>query len=125
MWFEAPTVTTGVWTTSASVAARVVLTDAEAVQLAEMGMRVEAHYGVPQDTEWAFEGDTLFLVQTRPITTLGTEAPFAPPSDADAAGSALLRDCRHRRAWSQAACGCCTRPAKASSSKRVRSSSPR
>jgi len=73
------------------IAGRVVLSEAEAVQLAEMGKRVEAHYGVPQDTEWAFEGDTLFLVQTRPITTLATEAPIAPPGDADAAGSTLLR----------------------------------
>jgi pyruvate, water dikinase len=70
--------------------ARAVLSEAEAVRLAEMGKRVEAHYGVPQDSEWAFEGDTLFLVQTRPITTLGPASSPAPSRDADATGAVLV-----------------------------------
>ncbi len=48
-----------------------VLTDAEAVEVARLGLRVEAHYGAPQDLEWAIERGTIYLVQTRPITTLG------------------------------------------------------
>ena len=36
-----------------------------------MGKRIQAHYGQPMDTEWAFENGTLFLLQARPITTLG------------------------------------------------------
>lgn len=46
------------------------LTDKQIVQLAELGKKVEAHYTKPQDTEWAFEGGSFFLVQARPITTL-------------------------------------------------------
>lgn len=48
-----------------------VLTDTEVRELAELGKRDEAHYGTPQDAEWAIEGDDVYLVQTRPITTLG------------------------------------------------------
>ena len=48
-----------------------VLSDDELIELTEMGKRVQAHYGEPMDTEWAFEKDMLFLIQARPITTLG------------------------------------------------------
>src|SRR5690606_33204786 len=37
--------------------------------LVQLGLRAEEHYGTPQDMEFAFEGDALFLVQTRPVTT--------------------------------------------------------
>ncbi|NLV11301.1 phosphoenolpyruvate synthase [Halomicrobium sp. HM KBTZ05] len=39
-------------------------------QLVEMGERVEDHYGTPQDVEWAIVDDTLYLLQSRPITTI-------------------------------------------------------
>ena len=48
-----------------------VLSDDELIELTEMGKRVQAHYGEPMDTEWAFEKDNLYLLQARPITTLG------------------------------------------------------
>lgn len=50
-----------------------VLTDAEVKQLGELALRVEKHYGAPQDIEWAIDSTArhFFLVQTRPITTLG------------------------------------------------------
>jgi pyruvate,water dikinase len=32
---------------------------------------IEARFGAPQDVEWAHDGDLLYIVQTRPITTLG------------------------------------------------------
>ena len=48
-----------------------VLSDAELIELTEMGKRVQGHYGEPMDTEWAFENGQLFLLQARPITTLG------------------------------------------------------
>jgi len=47
------------------------LTDAEAHQLAEMGLRLEQLFASPQDIEWAIEGDDIYLLQSRPITTLG------------------------------------------------------
>ncbi len=50
-----------------------VLSDAEAVRLAALGLRIEQLYGSPQDVEWAEEGGEWFLVQTRPITTLNQE----------------------------------------------------
>jgi pyruvate,water dikinase len=53
---------------------RRVLADAEVIEVARLGVRVEAHYGAPQDLEWAEEGGRFYLVQTRPITTL-SEAP--------------------------------------------------
>jgi pyruvate,water dikinase len=52
-------------------AMRRVLSDDEAVALGELGLKVEAHYGAPQDMEWAEAGGRWYLVQTRPITTLG------------------------------------------------------
>lgn len=48
-----------------------VLSDEELIELVEMAKRVEGHYGKPQDTEWAFHDGELFLLQSRPITTLG------------------------------------------------------
>lgn len=50
-----------------------VLSDEELIKLTEMGKRIQAHYGKPQDTEWAMEGEDLFLLQSRPITTLGED----------------------------------------------------
>lgn len=44
------------------------LTRLELQQLAALARRVERHYGAPQDIEFAFEGDELYLLQTRPIT---------------------------------------------------------
>ncbi|MGZ8716597.1 MAG: PEP/pyruvate-binding domain-containing protein [Gaiellaceae bacterium] len=46
------------------------LTDEEIGRLAELGSRVEAHYGRPQDLEWAIDRHLgeLFLLQSRPET---------------------------------------------------------
>nr|WP_097327544.1 rifamycin-inactivating phosphotransferase [Actinoplanes atraurantiacus] len=46
------------------------LSDAEIVRLAELGRRIEAHFGQPQDIEWCLDGDGFAIVQSRPITTL-------------------------------------------------------
>ncbi|MEZ2391151.1 PEP/pyruvate-binding domain-containing protein [bacterium RCC_150] len=47
------------------------LGDAQLRALANLGQRVEELYGVPQDIEWALDGDgKLWLTQARPITTL-------------------------------------------------------
>ncbi|MBP2328774.1 pyruvate,water dikinase [Kibdelosporangium banguiense] len=47
------------------------LTDEEAGDLARLAARVEQHYGVPQDIEWSIVDGKIWLVQSRPITTLG------------------------------------------------------
>jgi rifampicin phosphotransferase len=46
------------------------LTDAQVVQLAQLGRRIEAHFGCPQDIEWCLVDDGFQIVQSRPITTL-------------------------------------------------------
>ena len=51
-----------------------VLGDDEVRAIAELAKRDEAHYGAPQDAEWAIEKGTLYVVQTRPITTLVEKA---------------------------------------------------
>lgn len=47
-----------------------VLQDAEVVQLAKWGKRIEEHYKQPMDIEWAKDGESgdLFIVQARPET---------------------------------------------------------
>ena len=67
-----------------------VLSDEELIELTEMGKRVQAHYGEPMDTEWAFERDHLFLLQARPITTLDDDAPAADDEDS-VEGNVLVR----------------------------------
>ncbi|MCW2904732.1 MAG: phosphoenolpyruvate synthase, partial [Streptosporangiaceae bacterium] len=46
------------------------LTDAQVVRLVQLGRRIEAHFGRPQDIEWCLVGDDFHIVQSRPITTL-------------------------------------------------------
>ena len=54
---------------------RRVLDDDEVVEVARLGLVVEQQYGSPQDTEWALAGGRTFLVQSRPVTAVGGDAP--------------------------------------------------
>ena len=47
-----------------------VLTDEQIVQLVELGRRIEARLGAPQDIEWCLVDGLFHVVQSRPITTL-------------------------------------------------------
>jgi pyruvate,water dikinase len=52
------------------------LTDEEIIEIAKMGLRIEAHYGAPQDIEWAIDKDlsfpeNAFTTQSRPVTAAG------------------------------------------------------
>lgn len=47
-----------------------VLSDKEILELSEIVLNIERHYGFPCDIEWAFEKDNFYIVQSRPITTL-------------------------------------------------------
>ena len=49
-----------------------VLSDAEGLELSEIVVNIERHYGFPCDIEWAFAGEHFYIVQSRPITTLTT-----------------------------------------------------
>lgn len=44
--------------------------DSQIKKLAELGMKIEKHYGSPQDIEWCLENDNLYIVQSRAITSL-------------------------------------------------------
>ncbi|MCP5096740.1 MAG: phosphoenolpyruvate synthase [Chloroflexi bacterium] len=58
-----------------------VLTTAQAVELSQIGARIEAHYGKPQDIEWAIVEDEIFILQSRPITSLYPLPAPAPLDD--------------------------------------------
>jgi pyruvate,water dikinase len=46
------------------------LTDDQIKQLAETGQRIQKEYGAPQDIEWAYRDDKLYILQSRGITSL-------------------------------------------------------
>jgi pyruvate,water dikinase len=46
------------------------LSDTQILKLSEICKRIEKHYRVPQDIEWAFAKNKFYIVQSRPITTL-------------------------------------------------------
>jgi pyruvate,water dikinase len=47
------------------------LTETTARKLARLALKAEKVFGPPQDIEWALAGPNLFILQSRPITTLG------------------------------------------------------
>lgn len=47
-----------------------VLSDGEARAVAALARRAALHFGAPQDIEWAMADDELYLLQSRPITSL-------------------------------------------------------
>lgn len=46
------------------------LSDEQILELTEIILGIESHYGFPCDIEWAYEGGKFYIVQSRPITTL-------------------------------------------------------
>jgi pyruvate,water dikinase len=55
-----------------------VLDDEQVRAVAELVRRDEAHYGIPQDVEWALEGSRLYLVQSRPVTATSRGGAASP-----------------------------------------------
>lgn len=53
-----------------SIRDRQKLSDEDIVKLAKIGYNLQKHYYFPQDIEWAREGKELYIVQTRPVTTI-------------------------------------------------------
>ncbi|WP_435345465.1 phosphoenolpyruvate synthase [Haloarchaeobius sp. HRN-SO-5] len=47
-----------------------VLDDEELGKLRDIGITVEDHYGTPQDVEWAIYDGDVYMLQSRPITTI-------------------------------------------------------
>ena len=54
---------------------RPVLDEATLIRIARTVRAVAEHFGVPQDVEWAMVGEDLFIVQSRPITTIPDAGP--------------------------------------------------
>ncbi|TAM86740.1 MAG: phosphoenolpyruvate synthase [Jatrophihabitans sp.] len=50
------------------------LTDSEVLDATRLAVAIERHYGTPQDIEWALAEDRIWIVQSRPITTLAATA---------------------------------------------------
>ena len=56
-----------------------VLSAEEVRGIAELGVRIEAHYGAPQDTEWAIDdAGVVWMLQSRPVTTAGGTSTAGP-----------------------------------------------
>ena len=87
-WDDAARTTAHIDLTNDPRASAPVLTPAELAQLGTLARRAEEHYGVPQDLEFAIDGDAIYLTQTRPITTLHDTTPTQKP---EATGRVLAR----------------------------------
>lgn len=57
-----------------------VLTDDEVIQLANYAEILEKHYGIPQDIEWGVEKGKIYILQSRPITTIAKSVKGAEQS---------------------------------------------
>ena len=49
------------------------LADEEVLELSDLVIKIEKHYGFPVDVEWAREKNSFYVVQSRPITTLSKQ----------------------------------------------------
>ncbi len=66
-----------------------VLDDEEVGRIAELGLRIENHYGAPQDTEWAIDrSGEIWMLQSRPVTAAGGKGPAEPQTER---GAELVR----------------------------------
>lgn len=53
------------------------ISDAQIIELAKIGLKIEKHYNKPQDTEWAIDkNNNIYFVQSRPVTTLNKKVPI-------------------------------------------------
>ncbi|SDF20844.1 phosphoenolpyruvate synthase [Halorientalis regularis] len=69
-----------------------VIDEAEIERLVELGERVEDHYDTPQDVEWAiFEGE-VYMLQSRPITTIAEDGESAATADGSGAAAAQAEE---------------------------------
>jgi pyruvate,water dikinase len=55
------------------------LRDEGVSELVALGQGIEAHYGTPQDIEWARAGGRFYVLQSRPITALSPAVEAADP----------------------------------------------
>jgi phosphohistidine swiveling domain-containing protein len=67
----------------------------QARAIAKMAREAEAHFGPPQDIEWAIAGGKLFLLQSRPITALPEPTPIPIPVPVNPPPGFWERDSSH------------------------------
>jgi pyruvate, water dikinase len=73
-------------------ALRPVLDDDEVREVAELGRRIEQHYGAAQDTEWCFDADgKAWMLQSRPVTAAGGAAAAGSGLEGEEPGEILLQ----------------------------------
>ena len=58
------------------------ISEDDIVRLTQIAKSIEDHYQTPQDIEWAKEGENIYIVQTRPVTTLKEASEMEPEIDA-------------------------------------------
>lgn len=84
------------------------LTSTQLARLRAVGERLQAHFGCPQDVEWAIDADdVLWLLQSRPITSLFPAPPLSEkPLPASTWSSGTFRACCNRSPrWACRLCG--------------------
>ena len=59
----------------------IVLDDAEREGLIELGRAAEDHYGSPQDIEWAIADGSIYVLQSRPVTTIPAASTDEPSTE--------------------------------------------
>ncbi|MFP4187801.1 MAG: phosphoenolpyruvate synthase [Halobacteriales archaeon] len=67
-----------------------VLSEKEVAEIAEVAERLEDHYGAPQDIEWAIQDDELYILQSRPITTINENEDEVDDGDDSDDGEVVL-----------------------------------
>ncbi len=60
------------------------ITDDIIIRIAKLGKSIEEHYQFPQDIEWAKQGKNIYILQTRPVTTIKETAEEEPEIKAPA-----------------------------------------
>ncbi|MDO8452060.1 MAG: PEP/pyruvate-binding domain-containing protein, partial [bacterium] len=64
-----------------------VLNETQILELSELILRIESHYGFPCDIEWAYEREKFYITQSRPITTLSKSGMIRIPNSKSPFGS--------------------------------------
>jgi pyruvate,water dikinase len=60
-------------------------------KLAELGKKIEFHYGRPQDIEWSYENKHLYIVQSRPVTTIQNTSKYKELGEVRISSKVLLK----------------------------------
>ena len=68
-----------------------VLSEEEITKLAMYGKIAENHYGIPQDVEWGIMNGTIYILQSRPITTIGNKKEAKQMSGQQQSATIILR----------------------------------